>query len=208
MRFAAPAPSTRGTLSALAVASVLLLVTGCSMGASSGERDAGDSGTDAPAQSGTNNSTSSEAQRAQDCVVGNWWFFEGQDLDDFMTATTLGAFSVATTGFAILSVHPDGSTVTTYDHWVKDIMLESAKSTVERHGIDQGTYTVDSTGTMTVTDDTIGSVTTWVTETGGQTIEATGDPEPSIFSRGDFTCSNEELEINVDGSTTVLFREH
>lgn len=204
----------KGVFAALAVASVLLLGTGCSAGGLGGQDGADGSGNSSASDASNDdkdrdsNDSASDNTAAKECVVGNWWFFEGQELNDFMTSITLGAFSVTTTGFAILTVNPDGSTQTTYDHWVNVVMLESAMSTVERDGIDKGSYSISSNGAMTVSDTTIGSVTTWVTETGGETIEATGDPEPSLFSRGEFTCNGEELEITVDGATAVLYREH
>lgn len=195
---------------AIAVASILFLGTGCAPGggAASTSPEPSGSSTGAGTSDESAGGNAAAAAAAKECVVGNWWFFEGPELNEFMTATTLGAFSVTTTGYAILTIDPEGTTRTTYDHWVNVVMLESAKSTIERHGQDTGTYSVDNNGIMTVSDTAIGSVTTWATETGGETIRATGDPEPSIFSRGEFTCGEEELEITVDGATATMFREH
>lgn len=197
----------KAALTGIALASVLILSTGCTLGTGTEGSPAASNTTDANGDQSTSGNAAAGVN-AQECVVGNWWFFEGPELNDFMTATTLGAFSVTTTGFAILTMNPEGTTHTTYDHWVNVVMLESAKSTIERHGEDTGTYLIDDSGILTVSDTAIGSVTTWVTETGGETITATDDPESSIFSRGEFTCSEEELQITVDGATATMYREH
>lgn len=197
----------KASLTGIALASVLILSTGCTPGTGS-EANPAASNTTGPTDPKGEQSPAGSAAAAKECVVGNWWFFEGPELNEFMAATTLGAFSVTTTGYAILSLDPDGSALITYDHWVNDVMMESSRSKIERDGLDTGTYSIDDSGTMTVSETSIGSVTTWVTETGGETITATGDPEPSVFSRGEFTCSEEELEISVDGATATMFREH
>ncbi len=212
----------KALLAALAAASVLFLSTACAPdvkfgqgagGAGSGSSSGADGdvkdgkdgtgGKDADGKDGKD--SASGTLTGKDCLPGNW-LADNKVFEGFMNSVS-GSVSVTTTGHVVLTLNPDGSTQTTYDHWNHNMKVNGGTSVVERHGIDKGTYSV-SNGRMTMTDTSIGSVTTMTVNAGGQTITHAVEPEPSVFSQGTFTCSGDRLDVTVDGYTAVMHREH
>lgn len=204
----------RGLLVALAAASVLLLTSGCAAedpgqdagGPGSGSSsDADGSGKDGNGVDGKSGDSANGSLTAKDCLPGNW-LADNKVFEGYMNSVS-GGVSVTTTGHVVLALHPDGSTQTNYDRWNHSMKVNGGTSVVERHGIDKGTYSI-ADGRMTMTDTTIGSVTTVTVNAGGQMITNAVEPEPSVFSQGAFTCTGDKLEIEVDGYTAVMHREH
>lgn len=233
-------PTKKIILAGLALASVLILSTGCAPeivpgagtgsgsgggssesggssntdGSNSGDNSGGSNSdgstdsTDSTGSSGNDSGGSKGGDSASDnsgsnkCFVGSWYINGDKTPENFIISTTPGAVSVTIDyiqSYVIFSVMPDGTVATEYDNWVKNITLKNSRLTVKRSGVDLGKYRVDSSGTMTVSDTTIGSVTTGT---------ATGAPEPSMLSQSKITCSGEELQLNAGGATGYMFRTH
>lgn len=217
----------KNLLAALAVASVLLLGTGCApevgvggtAGGSAGGSNSGstDGSTDGNPD-GTKGDEDSDSSKDGDdkasgnltgteCLPGNW-IMDNSTFEDLMNSMSDGA-SVKTSGLVILTFHPDGKAQTNYDHWTNTIKLPEATSVVERHGIDKGTYTAAASGAMTMSDSSIGSVTTMTaTVLGGKAMTMAVDPEPSVFSQAKYACSGEVLTVTAKDYDLILYREH
>ncbi|MCC6269891.1 MAG: hypothetical protein IT190_01290 [Microbacteriaceae bacterium] len=208
----------RSAFAALAVASVLLLSTGCApefaTGGSSGGSESGStSDSDGSGKDGDNDGKDGDGEGSatgtltgKECLPGNW-LADNEVFEGFMNSVS-GEVSVKTTGRVILTLGADGSTQTNYDRWNHDMTVNGGSSVVERHGVDKGTFSVTNSGAMTMTDTSIGSVTTMTVNASGQLIKQTVEPEPSAFNQGDFTCTGDRLEIEVDGYTLLMHREH
>lgn len=223
MAFDAPTRLTaKNVFAALAVASMLLLATGCGEKDEVGQSGAGsstgsdsDSSKDGKDGKGGKDGNDSDSDKAdskdanltgKECLPGNW--LADNDVFEGLMNSMSGAVSVKTTGHVTLTLRADGTTQTNYDRWNHDMTVNGGSSVVERHGVDKGTYSVTDSGAMSMTDTSIGSVTTMTVTAGGQLIKQTVVPEPSVFSQGDFTCIGDRLEIKVDGYTALMHREH
>lgn len=214
----------KNVFATLAMASVLFLSTGCAQGVGLGSGVAGGSGSTGSDGSGTSDpdgnsendkhggkdGKSDESANAtltgKDCFPGTW-IADNTDIENYMESASGGA-SISTTGQVIITYNVDGTAVNNYNHWTSKVKLEGATSTVERHGIDKGTYTVSDNGTFTASDTSIGSVTTMnATGPGGEKFNMTVDPEPSVFDSGKYTCSGDLMTMVVDGYDLRLFRD-
>lgn len=213
--------------SALAVASVLLLSTGCApeLGSGVGGSGAGSSNSDgadnsngpgnsdsngneqnADGKGGDGKSSGTATLTGKECFPGTW-VADNADIQNYMEQASGGA-SISTTGRVVITYNPDGTTVNNYDQWSHVIKLAGATSKVERHGVDKGTYTVSANGTFAASDTSIGSVTSiHITGPEGVVIQNTVDPEPSVFTNGKYACSGDVLTMIVDGYDLKLYRE-
>lgn len=216
MRSGETKPSTRQVVFAgIALASVLILSTGCtsdlatgsgSGGSGSGASDNSD-GKDKKTANGDNNDSPTSTLTGVECLPGDW-LMDNSGIEAYMASVSGGA-SIKTSGDVTLTFRADGSAQTNYDRWTNNIKLDGARSVVERHGTDDNVYTASDSGTMTVSDTAIGSVTTMTNTTrGGEVIRMSIDPEPSVFSQNKFTCNGDTLTMVVDGYNIVLLREH
>ena len=208
----------KNVFAAVVMASVLLLTTGCGEedklagGGSGGSGSGGTSNSDSNGKDGDGKGDASKdkpvvALEGKDCFPGQW-LVDNKDMQDYMETISGGA-KVATTGKVFLIYNADGTTTTNYDHWTNTITLNGATSVVERHGIDNGTYTASSDGTFTASDSSVGSVTSMsIASPGGQMVTMTVDPEPSVFDTGQYTCKGDVLTLKVDGYNLTLNRQH
>lgn len=209
----------RGILTVLAAASVLLLSTGCTTdisggfggGSGSGSSSSADgSGKGGDGKDGDNsadgNGSASGTLTGKECLPGNW-IFDNDGFEKFMGSLS-GNFDIAVTGHVVLTLSADGSTHTNYDQWTHNISTGEGRAIVVRHGIDKGKFTFSGNDAMSMTETSIGSVTTMTINAGGQTITQTVTPDPSVFSQGAFACNGDQLDITVDGYTAVMHREH
>ncbi len=201
----------KGVFAALAVASVLLLGTGCApesgLGGSLGGSTGGSAG------SGSDNTDSSESGgnssagklTGKDCLPGDW------DLDNEKTAALFqqmaGGLVDNVRGAVTLTLRADGTATTNYQNWTHTVTIEGGRSEVERHGIDHGAWSAASDGHMAMEDTEVGSITTVTVTAGGRNIRTAITPEASIFAQGNFTCSGNDLTIAVEGTPAVLFRQ-
>lgn len=211
----------RNVLVTLAVVSVLVLTTGCgeedelhqstSGGSGSGTSDSdskGDNGSDGKDDAdNTKDGNQNAAKTGAACFPGNW-IVNIQDIQNYMESVA-GPVTIKSSGNILLTYNEDGTAQTNYDHWNNEVTVDGSTSTVERHGIDQGTYTASEDGTFTASDTSIGSVTTMTLRSGGQVITSMAiDPEPSVFETGKYTCSGDVLTMIVDGYNLTSYREH
>lgn len=209
----------KNVFAALAVVSVLLLATGCAEEVQSDQSAGGGSGSGS-SNSDSNGDKNSDGKDGDDadggantaktgaaCFPGNW-IVNIEDIQNYIESAAGGA-TITSSGNILLTYNTDGTTQTNYDQWTNDITLDGSTSTVVRHGIDKGTYTVSDNGTFTVTDNSIGSVTKMTLRSGSQVISSMSvDPEPSVFNNGKYTCNGEVLTMIVDGYKLTSFREH
>lgn len=207
----------KNVFAALAVASVLLLSTGCApellVGGAGGSGSGSSSDSDSQDGSKTDSDTEGDGDDSASvnltgkaCFPGEW-LVDNKNIQAYMESVSSGA-SVATTGRVILTYNADGTSVTNYDRWTHTMKVEGGTSVVERHGIDQGTYTATESGTFSGADTSIGSVTKMTaTGAGGESIAMSVDPEPSVFNSGKYTCSGNTMTVIVDGYTLGLSRQ-
>ncbi len=213
----------RGVLAALAVASVLLLSTGCTPefgiggalgGSGSGSsndsdgngKDGDKDGKDADGKDSDGKDSATSRLTGKECLPGNW-IFDNDGFEKFLGSLS-GNFNIAVSGNVILTLRADGSTQTNYDQWTHNISAGEGQAIVVRNGVDKGNYTFSPSGTMSMTDTSIGSITTMTINAGGQKITQSVEPEPSVFSQGAFVCNGDKLDITVDGYTAEMNREH
>lgn len=215
-----PRFTMKSTIAALAVASMLLLTTGCgeeedvyqSTSGSSGGSDSdkngnGKDGKDGKDADGDKDGSQGATLTGADCFPGNWTV-DNTGMQNYMESLSGGA-KVTTTGRVLLTYNLDGSAQTNYDHWTNTIVMSEGSSVVERHGVDQGSYTASNNGTFTISDNTIGSVTkVSVSGPSGQIVSMAVDPEPSVLDEGTYTCSGDTLTMMVDGYNLVSHRGH
>lgn len=208
----------------LAAASVLLLSTGCTTdlgsvfggGSGSGSSSNADGsgkdgdGKDGDGKDGGNSAngdgSASGTLTGRECLPGNW-IFDNDGFEKFMGSLS-GNFDIAVTGHVVLTLSADGSTHTNYDQWTHNISTGEGRAVVVRHGIDKGKFTFAENDAMSMTETSIGSVTTMTITAAGQKISQTVKPDPSVFSKGAFACNGDQLDITVDGYTAVMHREH
>lgn len=194
----------KNALATLVVASLLLLGTGCAPELGGGK--SGDSANSSSKPSGepTDGGQAGPLTGA-DCLPGDWL------LDNEKTAAVFQALSGGLVdnveGNVTLILRADGTTTADYDRWTHTVTIEGAVSQVERHGLDHGTWSATSDGKISMKDDEVGSITTMRVNASGQSITQTITPEASIFAQGDFTCSDDELTITVEGQSAILNRE-
>ena len=187
---------------ALAVASVLFLSTGCAPELGGGAGGSGTTPTGTPS-----NSSSQQAGPLSgvECLPGDWL------LDNEHTAAVFQSLSGGLVdnlqGNVGLILRTDGTTTANYDRWTHSVTVEGAVSVVERHGLDQGTWSATDDGKISMKDNEVGSITTMTVNAGGQGISQTIEPEASIFADGDFTCADDILTITVEGQSAVLNRD-
>lgn len=213
---------TKNVVAALVMVSVLLLTTGCGeeevnqagAGSSTGSDADSDKGADGSKGADGKDGDNAEGDKGnsdaapltgKDCLPGTW-LVDNESFRKFM-AELGGNFNIATSGDVTLTLRADGSAETSYDHWTHDVGANGGKAVVERHGVDQGTYSVAANGTMAMSDTTIGSVTKVTVTAGGQNIVQTVEPEPSVFSQATVTCSGDTLQITVDDFTALMYRK-
>lgn len=193
----------KNVLATLAVASVLLLGTGCAA-----ELGEGDSSSSSKAPTGApsdGSDTQTGPLTGAECLPGDWLLDNEKTAAVFQALT--GQLVENIEGNVTLILRADGTTTSDYDRWTHTVTIENAVSQVERHGIDHGTWSATSDGNISMNDNEVGSITTVRVNAGGQSITQTITPEASIFAQGDFTCSNDELTITVEGQSAILNRE-
>ena len=192
---------TKNVLATLAMVSLLLLTTGCGE-----EEKAGQSGSGSSTGTDSDKSTSSSKPITGKVCLPGTWRVDNESFRKFMGELG-GNFNIATSGDVTLTLRADGSAETRYDHWTHDITVDAGKAVVERHGVDQGTYSVAANGSMAMKDTAIGSVTKVTVTAAGQKIAQTVEPEPSVFSQAAVTCSGDTLEIKVEDFTALMHRK-
>lgn len=209
----------RGVLSALAVASVLVLATGCvplDEVMDSGSSQSGGSGsdsssdvdsnsdsdnTDADADGPSNDEPNTADLTGAECLPGDW-VFDNDSFIEMMNAYSMDTYD-GIDGSAVTTFRADGTSSTHYDEWTHKLSSDGMKIAVERNGTDHGTYSVNANGTMSMTDTEVNSTTVMTTSQGSYSAES----ELSVFSEGAFVCKGDKLTIDVDGETAVMNRE-
>lgn len=216
----------RGCLTALAVASALLVTAGCAaeevpQGATAGGGSGSESAdvaadADSDADSGTADADADASDDSdgeltmRECLPGNW-YVDNESFGKLIAGTGQGVVDDVT-GVVMLSMHADGTSETLYEDWTHSIAVDSPAGsgtmTITKNGTDYGSYEVHGDGTMSMIDTQISSETTSVMKMEGNTVTSVVTPEPSVFSQASFTCAGDELTVTADGGTTILHREH
>lgn len=234
MRTEATSTTTKkGILAVLALASVLLLSTGCapevagggggggaggsSDGTSDGNGDgSGDGSNDGSADGSDDSSKGDDSSTGiltgKKCLPGSW----SLDNEDFGRILSKAANEAGgpgnavdkVTGTVILTLTANGETHTRYTNWSHEVTVDTSVITVVKNGTDDGTYTVTDDGVMTMVDVEIKSKTVSKMDINGTLTTTTIPPEPSVFAQAGFACSGDELKVTNGGVTATMHRTH
>lgn len=142
------------------------------------------------------------AEGYPDCIYGDWiasdaWFIAALD--------SAGAQGRAkhVRGDVMITYSPDGTFTTNYRDWTFRVTEQGSKVTINRDGVDSGTYTVNDEGGFTMVDAALGSTIT---------VDMAGlvmSPEPERDQQsGSFWCMGDLLQVTVDGTDLMLGRPH
>jgi hypothetical protein len=142
------------------------------------------------------------------CVTGNWTV-EGEPLANIITAhLDNGGIAQATvSGTVTMTITTDGTVTITFNSWTISGTnpVLPGKVSLTRNGVDTGTGSFTSDGSMSFTDkDNQVKISTKVDIPGG--FPATGSASASslINGSGTYTCSSTQLVLNVSGSPGPL----
>ena len=197
--------TTRNVFAAFAVASVLLLGTACAPEAGAGgESTSRDSNIKPSGEPSKGSDAKAGPLTGTECLSGEWLLDNEKTAAVFQNLT--GGLVDNVKGDVTLILRADGTTTTDYNHWTHSVTIAGGSSTVERHGIDQGTWSATGDGNISMKDNEVGSITTVTVDAGGQSMTQTITPEATIFALGDFTCSADTLIITVEGQSAILNR--
>lgn len=138
-----------------------------------------------------------------ECLVGHWQT-DNDTVEALLQPVATGAgISFEVTGGAVFLSFDDAGEITlTYTAWTFEMVGEEGMViTVERDGVDSGTYEATDDGDLTYVETAMGSKVTMTTPQGAYTNVS----EPmELPVQGSFVCEGDELEITTaDGSSTL-----